>query len=329
MPSPIGRSLTRLRAFREKRTGRSGRAGSSSEALSCAVMSNAPQRLGRVVYVNGAIQFATRGAERRVFSDLYHHLLRTTWPRLFLILLGAYASINAVFALLYYVGGDCVHNARPGSLLDDYWFSVQTLATIGYGEFAPSTTYAHVVVAFEAFLGMISVALGTGLMFAKFSRPRARVAFSKNAVINLRNGARGLQLRIANERSSTIAEARVTISALCDEMVDGAPMRRFRQLRLERAESPVFALSWSVFHPIDEHSPLHGLGPKELEQHIAALVVTFSGIDETQMQSVHARHAYTPKEILFDHRFVDMMGTSDDGLVLIDHSRLHGVVPVE
>lgn len=289
-----------------------------------------PRALGRTEYKDGALVFAARGVRRRLVTDLYHHLLRTTWPRLFLLLLVAYASVNFVFAFLYSLGGDCIKNARPGIFLDYLWFSVQTFATIGYGELSPRTTYANLLVASEAFLGMTSVALGTGLMFAKFSRPRARIAFSKSAVVGPRNGVPCLQFRMANERSSNIVEGRASVAALVEETTaEGSFMRRFRSLRLERSETPLFALSWTVQHIMDESSPLYGMDASNVEQRLSALIITFVGLDEAAMQTVHARQAYSAKDVLFEHRFEDMMGATESGRLLIDHDKLHSVVPLK
>jgi inward rectifier potassium channel len=291
---------------------------------------SSPTRPGRAAYKDGVLQFEARGAKRRYITDLYHHLLRGSWTRLFAVLLGAYAAVNCAFAELYLLGGDCIRNAESGSFADALWFSVQTFATIGYGELAPLTPYANALVSLEAFLGMISVALGTGLMFSKFSRPRARIGFSKNVVIGSHNGRPFLQFRMANERSSHIAEARVKVSVLADELTaEGVYMRRFAELQVERSESPVFALSWTVLHSIDEQSPLFGVTPDNVEERLLSLIVTFMGLDEASMQTVHTRHAYTFEDVLFDHRFADMMGSTDSGRLLIDHGRLHSVIPVD
>jgi inward rectifier potassium channel len=292
-------------------------------------MAQAPSPIGRTRYEKGALVYTSKGARRRLVTDLYHHLLRTTWPRLLLLLLVGYVAVNSTFALLYRMGGDCIRNARPGSFADEFWFSVQTFATIGYGELSPRTAYANVLVTLEAFLGLVSVALGTGLMFSKFSRPRALIGFSKNLVVGPRNGSPCLQFRMANERSSNIVEARVTVAALCDELsAEGAFMRRLRPLKLERGESPIFALSWTVFHTIDPDSPLFGITAENADQKLTGLIVTFIGLDEAAMQTVHARHVYSAGDLLFGHRFVDMMGTAEDGGLLIDHGKLHAVTPV-
>jgi inward rectifier potassium channel len=284
-------------------------------------------RPARLIARESADQTVALGLRRPWFGDLYHFALRLSWCS-FLLGGGAlYLGANAVFALCYLVQPGAIANARPGAFADAFFFSVQTMATVGYGQMAPATLYANLVVTVETAVGLMFLALATGLVFARFSRPTARVLFSRVAVIGPYNGAPTLSFRLANQRSNQILQAEVSAVLLRDEKtLEGAPIRRFYDLKLARYRTPVFALTFSVMHQIDKESPLHGASPATLEADNAELIVTASGIDETIAQRVHARTSYLPDEILWGHRFVDVMGWTDDGSRVIDYRRFHDTV---
>ena len=270
-----------------------------------------------------------KGLAHSKWRDYYHLLLTLDWPQFLVLTLVSYVATNSLFALLYLAGGDCIKNARPGSFLDAFFFSVQTMATIGYGAMYPSTDYANLLVAIEALVGLLGVAMATGLMFARFSRPTARVLFSRVAVIAPHNGMPALMLRVANERRNQILEAQVGASLLRDEVTaEGHFMRRFYDLKLLRSQTRSFALSWMVIHEIDEDSPLYGVTPESMAQTETDIVVTITGIDETASQTIHARHYYMTEEILWNMRFVDIFTKKSDGRRMLDFNRFHDVTPV-
>ncbi len=270
-----------------------------------------------------------KGIAQTKWRDHYHLLLTLDWPQFFALTVASYVATNALFALLYLAGGDSIKNARPGSFLDAFFFSVQTMATIGYGAMYPSTDYANVLVSIEALIGLLGVAMGTGLMFARFSRPTARVLFSGVAVIAPHNGVPALMLRVANERRNQILEAQIGLSLLRDEVTaEGHFMRRFYDLKLLRSQTRSFALSWMVIHEIDENSPLYGVTPESMAQTETDIVVTITGIDETASQTVHARHYYITEEILWNMRFVDIFTKKPDGRRMLDFTRFHDVTPL-
>jgi inward rectifier potassium channel len=241
-----------------------------------------------------------------------------------------YLGANMVFAGLYLLQKGAISTARPGSFADTFFFSIQTMATIGYGVMAPQTFYANLLVTIETLFGVLLLALVTGLAFARFSRPRARVLFSRHAVITPFNGVPTLMLRMANERRNEILQAEVSCALLRTEWTqEGDVIRRFYDLQLSRYRSPVFALTFSVMHPIDESSPLYGATPEILAEMEAELVVTFTGIDETASQSVHARTSYLDTEILFDRRFKDIFGITADGRRAIDFRHFHETEPID
>lgn len=274
-------------------------------------------------------RYRINGSPFRPLADLYFFLLAEPWWRLLPLAFGAYLAINLLFAGLFTLGGDCVAGAQPGAFDDAFWFSVQTFSTIGYGGMSPKTPYAHALVTLESFAGLIGVAFGTGLLFAKFARPSARVGFSRNLVVAPRNGTPSLQLRIANARCGHMINARMSVSALMEEVTsEGAYMRRLVDLRLERATSPLFALAWTIIHTLDQDSPLHGLTAADVEQRVLAVVVSFEAVDDTFMQVVHASHFYRPQDILFDACFVDMIRHPDNLTVEMDYARLHDIRPI-
>ena len=269
-------------------------------------------------------------ARRAVLGDLYHFLLTSSWPRLLALLAAGYGTANAVFAVGYLLDPDALENARPGSFADAFFFSVQTMATIGYGRMVPRTLLANVLVTLETLTGLLGLAMVTGLVFAKFSRPTARVLFSRVAVIGRRDGLRAFMFRMANERGNNIAEAQVHVALARQEVtVEGESVRRFYDLELVRRLNPIFPNTWTVVHPITESSPLHGATPASVETDEARIVVSVIGLDESYSQTVHARHSYAPADIVWNARFADVVVREPEGDVRIDYSRFHDVVPLE
>jgi len=269
------------------------------------------------------------GLRRPLFGDLYHRILRLSWCSFLLGGVALYLAANAGFALLYLLQPGAIANGRPGSFADAFFFSVQTIATIGYGQLVPATLYANLLVTIETAAGLMFLALATGLVFARFSRPTARILFSRVAVIGPHDGRPTLSFRAANERRNQILQAEVAVSLLRDEeTAEGVLIRRFYELKLTRYRSPVLAMTFTVMHEIDHDSPLHGATAASLAAQNAELVVTATGIDETIAQRVHARTSYLPDEILWGHRFVDVIGWTDDGRRVIDYRRFHDTVPL-
>ena len=262
------------------------------------------------------------------WRDPYHLLLTIPWLGFLLILVGGYLVINVLFALAFLAGGDCIANATPGSFWDSFFFSVQTLGAIGYGTMHPTTPYANFVVTVEAFTSILSVALITGLAFARFSRPTVRVLFSHVAVITSYNGVPTLMFRTANQRFNQILEAEINLYFLQDEISrEGDLMRHLYSLKLLRPRTPSFTLTWTVMHPIDENSPLFGATADSLELTKASLIVSLTGIDDTVAQALHARHTYGARDILWNQKFIDLFHQTPDGNRYIDYTHFHDVIP--
>ncbi|MEZ2239886.1 ion channel [Microcoleus sp.] len=277
-----------------------------------------------------ALNVVRLGLPRLHFADLYHGLLTLSWPRFFILISLLYVLTNSLFALAYLAGGNCIANARPGSFQDAFYFSVQTMATIGYGSMYPRTDYANTIVAVQAFFALWGVAMVTGLAFSRFSKPTARVVFSRVAVIAPFNGVQTLMYRTANQRFNQILEAQQRATLIRDEVTsDGDYMRRFYDLTLVRSQSPIFALTWTVMHVIDENSPLYKLSAKDLSEQQAEIVITLTGIDETVSQTIHARHSFVASEILWNMKFVDIISRTPEGKRVVDYTRFHDVKSIE
>jgi inward rectifier potassium channel len=262
--------------------------------------------------------------------DLYHRLFNVTWPQFFGLVGGVYLFFNLAFAAIYLIDRGGIANARPGSFGDAFFFSVQTMATVGFGDMYPRDLFANIVVTVEVLLGITTIAIATALIFSRFSRPTARVMFSDIAVVAPYDGVPTLMFRAANRRRNQILEAQVSVSVLRDEIsAEGQEMRRFHDLVLARARTPIFSLSWTVMHPIAADSPLFGATPESLAAQDARIIVTLTGIDETFSATIHTRHIFSAAEIIWNHRFVDILGESDDGVPTLDYRRFNQVKPVE
>jgi inward rectifier potassium channel len=261
------------------------------------------------------------------FKDLYIYLVSCPWPLLLLIVAGAFFLSNAFFALAYFINGG-VENAR--SFADVYFFSVETMATIGYGKLSPVSFVAQVLMSFEALCGLIAIALVTGLVFAKFSRPTARVRFSNYAVVSRRDGVPSLMFRMVNVRANQIVEAQVhVVFTRVEHTAEGEEVRRFHDLELTRARNAIFAFSWTVIHPIVPDSPLFGASAQSLKESNAWFVVSMTGIDETLSQTVHARMYYGNEDIHWGARMTDIMIRMPDGGFALDMSKFDDIEPAE
>ena len=257
-------------------------------------------------------------------SDLYHRLLTASWPELLLGIVVAFAGINALFALVYLLDNG-IDNARRGSFADAFFFSVQTMATIGYGRMFPRSLVANSMVSIEALTGLIGLALVTGLVFAKFSRPTAKIRFSRYAVVSPRDGVPSLMFRMANVRGNRIVDASAhVVFARQERTAEGDEMRRFHDLKLQRNRNAIFSYSWTAIHPIAEGSPLVGQSVESIEKTFGEILVSVTGLDETFAQTVHARHSYRAKDIVWGARLSDILERSPNGLT-IDYARFDDI----
>jgi inward rectifier potassium channel len=281
----------------------------------------------RILDPQGRINIVRTGVRNGFFGDLYHFLLVSSWLRLVGLLAAAYVVANTLFAVAYLLEGHSLEHAAAGSFSDAFFFSVQTMATIGYGYIIPRTLFANILVTLESLIGLLGLAVVTGLVFAKFSRATARVLFSRVAVVTPRDGVPSLMFRMANRRGNQIVEARIhVVLALTESTAEGEVIRRLHDLEMARAQHALFALSWTAIHPITAGSPLYRATRESLAATEAEIIVSLTGLDESFGQTVHARHAYTSEEIIWGARFVDILSRSPDGRRLIDYTCFHDIV---
>ena len=274
----------------------------------------------------GDTQILTHGRRHSRLLDPYHLVLTLTWPQFFAALVCVFLLVNLGFGTLYWLLPGSVANIREGAFLDYVFFSIETLATVGYGVMSPASLLGHLLASIEILLGMVGVALVTGLVFARFSRPRARILFSERAVVRDFEGKRVLMLRIANERHNRIVEATATLSLVRVEAgAGGESFVRIHDLRLLRQRTPVFALTWTLIHPIDEDSPLRGLDARQLAASRSRILVSVTGHDETMAASVYAGGDYEAEDLVFDGRFVDILSVTAQGQRVVDLTRFHEV----
>jgi inward rectifier potassium channel len=271
----------------------------------------------------------TKGLPQRKWHDLYHFFMTISWPRLFASYAGFFVLFNLIFAAVYSFEPGGIANLNPNGYWGLFFFSVETLATVGYGDMHPQTVFAHGVAAVEIFTGMMSLAVITGMMFARFSRPTARILFARHAVIRPFDGRPTLVLRAANERQNVIMEAAAQLRLIRDELtMEGARIRRIHDLPLRRSEQPVFLFGWTLLHVIDEVSPLAGASAESMSAANAFLLLTIGGTDETTGQTLMARQEYPASMLRWNHAFVDYLTTGEDGIDLFDYTKFHDVEPL-
>lgn len=268
-----------------------------------------------------------RGVESARFRDLYHRFLRLSWPAALGVLVFAFLFVNALFAVVYVNAGG-VAGARPGSFFDAFAFSVETMATIGYGEMHPESPLAHVLVIVQAIVGLLSTALVTGLVFTKFSQSTARIVFSDRLALAPMNGVPTLSFRVGNNRENRILEATVRVVLVRTETTaEGSVFYRTYDLPLARERSPALSRSFTAMHAIVPGSLLHGKSPEDLEREEVELLVTLVGTDDTSLQPVHARKRYTCADMVFGARLADVLSVNDDGTLVFDMTNFHQLEP--
>jgi inward rectifier potassium channel len=277
---------------------------------------------------SGQVEFLKVNAGRVEWRDAYQWLLGLTWPQFAAFVATVYVVLNLIFAALFMIGGNSIAGLRPGSFLDSFFFSVQTLATVGYGHWYPQTLYGHIVTTIEIMSGVFLLAVMTGLIFVRFSRPIARILFSKSAVIAPLNGRPTLMVRIGNMRHHSLVETEFRIMLHRDEpLVEGGDFRYFYNLKLQFDRLALFPAALTLRHVIDEQSPLFGATPETLESARAILVVSVVGIDPVILASVQTQQDYLWRDIQFGQRFVEMYTPSGDGQLTVDYGRIHDTEP--
>ncbi len=274
----------------------------------------------------GQFSYAKRGVSRFDLKDPYHLAVTLSWPRFIALLLSTYLAVNVVFAVLYVLVPGSVANARPGSLADTFFFSFETLATVGYGEMYPGSFYGHCIACLEIAMGLGFTAIMTGLTFVRFSRPRAKFIMAEKLVVCQHNGVPTLMVRFGNGRMTPLADARATLNALLREHTpEGTIFRRVEELQLLRARLPIFPLTWTLMHVIDEHSPLHGMDAAALIASEVNMFLTIEARDPALATTVHEVRTYGPETVTFGMRYVDVITSEPDGTPLADMTRISEV----
>jgi inward rectifier potassium channel len=275
----------------------------------------------------GDREIIAEGLQLNFWADISHRCMTASWPAFILGAALVFLTFNAVFAIFYWVGDQPISNVPGGDYIDYFYFSIETLSTAGYGDMHPQTHYGHFIATIELFTGIFSMSLMTGLIFARFSRPNPRLLFARNPVVSNHEGVPTLMIRFANERHNIIGNASARLWLLRNEVsMEGGTFRRFVELQLVRSEHPALALSWTLYHVLDETSPLYGMTADDLAASKVTLVVVVSGYDIIAAQTIHARQSYDHPDIRFGHRYADILDTSDDGRLRIDYGRFHDTV---
>ena len=276
----------------------------------------------------GSYEFRKRGVSRFDLRDPYHLAVTLTWPQFLAALFVLYLSVNIVFATLFWLVPGSVANARLGSFADAFFFSIETLATVGYGEMYPATGYGRLVAGSEIVCGLAFTAILTGLTFVRFSRPRAKFIFAANPVVAMHKGEPTLMVRIGNGRATGLADARAQLNVLLNETVaDGNVLHRVQELRLERAHIPIFPLFWTLMHVLDERSPLHGYDAARAIKASAQVFVLLEAHDPTVATTVHEIRNYAAQDIRFGMRYQDAVTTAADGTPVLDLTKIGALEP--
>ncbi|HMU61231.1 MAG TPA: ion channel [Gemmatimonadales bacterium] len=284
----------------------------------------------RLLNRDGSFNVAREGIPWFSSMSLYHTLVTTTWTRFLGLVTLGYVAANVLFAAAYFtLGPMALHGPATATplqyLLQCFFFSVQTLATIGYGVVSPATLTANLIVAVESVAGLVGFAVVSGIAFARFARPVGRFMFSELAVIAPYQEGMALMFRTTNARQNQMLDVHARV-LMVRRTEDGRPGREYHELALERAHVAFFPLVWTVVHPINETSPLWGEDAASLRACEPEFIVLVSGVDETFSQTVFARTSYRGDEVEFGARFVDVFDRSrDDGVLRADVTRLSEV----
>ena len=276
----------------------------------------------------GAVEIVKRGIARYDFRDPYHIAIELSWKEFALAFIGLELGINTAFALLYLASPGCIANARAGSFSDAFFFSIETLATVGYGTMAPATFYGHVVSAIEIVSGLVFTAIMTGLLFVRFSKPRPKILFADQAVVTSHNCTPTLMVRIANGRVTLLTNAMTRLGVvLLEEDAEGHPLRVVHDLALSNATLSLFPMTWTVMHEIDENSPLTDYNAERFTEFDARLILTIEAHDQALGAAIHDLRIYTAGEVLYGMHYAEVVTVDDRLRPVADLTRLSLVEP--
>ncbi len=272
---------------------------------------------------------ASHGYESDVWQDFYHLCLTASWPRFFASATLTFTLLNIFFACLFLIQPNSISNLSPPNFWGAFFFSVETIATVGYGDMHPQTLYGHVLATIEIFIGLVFVAVLTGLIFARFSKPTSRILFTDRLILSGFNGQPTLMLRAANARQNQIANATAKMHVLVQETtLEGKSLRRIYDLELVRSDQPMFFLTWTIMHAITPSSPLYNLSADDMKAKDLIFMVRIVGFDESIAQDIQVRQSYRYEQIVWGHQFVDVVHTKPhDDAIHIDYKKFHQTHP--
>jgi inward rectifier potassium channel len=277
----------------------------------------------------GRRKIETQGLENNFWTDFYHLSITISWPKFFISCVALFLFLNVWFAFLYWMGDNPIANTRPGNFMDCFFFSVQTLATVGYGYMYPQTIYGNIIATIELYTGIIVIATNTGLTFARFSRPRSRIVFAKHPVVGIHDGKNCLMIRMANARHNTIVDARGKIWLIkSGKTLEGNSFRKVHSLNLLQPDHPLLTLGWTVLHVIDEASPLYNMTETERKEIQSGIVISIHGFDKDAASDMHASKVYSLADVKWDHVYVDLISEREGNITHVDFSRFHEVCPI-
>jgi len=289
------------------------------------MFSGLKERMSRARVVRfGDREIVAEGLRLNFWADISHRCMTASWPSFIAGAALVFIAFNAVFAVLYRIGDQPVSNVPGNAYIDYLYFSIETLSTAGYGDMHPQTHYGHFIATVELFTGIFSMSLMTGLVFARFARPHARLLFADHPVVSSYDGKPTLMIRFANERHNIIGNANAKLWLLRNVVSkEGQSLRRFYELALLRNEHPALALSWTLYHVLDKDSPLYGLDAEDFAAINVSLVVVVTGYDVVAAQTIHARRSYDHTDILFGQRYADILDATEDGRLRINYGKFH------
>ena len=289
--------------------------------------------LNRIINPSGEFNVRRRGTTWRDIHP-YLFMINASWPVFTVMIFGGFVIANVVFALIYVkIGVQHLQGADTSTalsrFLSAFFFSAQTFTTVGYGRISPDGVLTSLVASLQALLGLMALAIGTGLLFGRFSRPAARLAFSQQMVVAPYQSGTSLQFRVANRRSNNLMEVEARVMMSTVEPSDQGPLRKYKYLTLERHVVQFLPLTWTIVHPIDQESPLWGKGPEDLAQHQAEFLITIKAFDDTFFQTVHVRHSYRFEEVVWGARFVPAFEPDAQGEMVLDLGKLSEIAPAQ
>ncbi|HTD97671.1 MAG TPA: ion channel [Mucilaginibacter sp.] len=287
------------------------------------VMKNQP-----LINQDGSINVGRKGLPFFNTADNYHKLITMSWGKFWLLVLSGYLFVNLLFAFIYVsIGADNLNGAEGSTgfqhFLDALFFSAQTISTVGYGHISPKGNATNCVAAFESMMGLLAFALATGLLYGRFSRPSARILYSKQILVApYMDNCRGLMFRLANRRRNMLIDLEIEVIFSYNEEVGDKVLRRFFPLELERRRVSLLTLNWTVVHPLDDKSPLKDMTPEDLINTEATFGVLLKAFDDTFSQTINSRTAYTHDDIVWGAKFKPAFERDEDGRIVLDLSRI-------